>query len=175
MTVSLRRCRPRPVCGPGVGCSPEMLLHSHNTNGRTAARRDHPVGGDPGLSCRAGGGRQHRSLRRRAGRRTSRYPAISSRSTTSVRCSRPSSTRPPLPRSRPARVGVVGRGFGIGLVEVTRGRRGRAPGTRSARFVVLPDVGHGVAARLDRCGDGREVSTIISQNQVVMGATSASV
>src|SRR4051794_8424137 len=70
-------------------------------------------------------------------------------------------------------VGVLGRGFGIGMIEVTRGAAvvHQAPGPLGSWFFpmsvsALPIDSIGVAM-------GRDVSAIISQNQVVMGATSA--
>jgi hypothetical protein len=70
-------------------------------------------------------------------------------------------------------VGVLGRGFGIGLIQVTRGAAvvHQAPGPLGSWYfpmsvTALPIDSIGVAM-------GRDVSAIISQNQVVMGATSA--
>jgi hypothetical protein len=71
--------------------------------------------------------------------------------------------------------GVLGRGFGIGLVQVTRGGVPvhQAPAPLGSWYfpmsvTALPIDAIGVAM-------GRDVSAIISQNQVVVGATSASI
>jgi len=70
-------------------------------------------------------------------------------------------------------VGVLGRGFGIGLIQVTRAgavvHQAPAPlgsWTFPMSVTALPIDSIGVVM-------GRDVSSIISQNQVVMGATSA--
>ena len=64
---------------------------------------------------------------------------------------------------------VVGRGFGIGLVMVTRNGVPAHSAARAPRVVVLPDIGHRVADGFDRRAMGRGVSSIISTGQVVMG------
>jgi len=70
-------------------------------------------------------------------------------------------------------VGVLGRGFGIGLIEVTRGAAvvHQAPAPVGSWFFPMSVT----ALPIDSIGVvmGRDVSAIISQNQVVMGATSA--
>ena len=71
--------------------------------------------------------------------------------------------------------GVVGRGFGIGLVQVTRGGVAvhQAPGPRGSWYFPTSVT----ALPLESIGAifGREVSKFIGVNQVVVGATSASI
>jgi hypothetical protein len=71
--------------------------------------------------------------------------------------------------------GVVGRGFGIGLVQVMRGGIAvhQAPGPRGSWYFPTSVT----ALPLESIGAvfGREVSKFIAANQVVVGATSASI